>query len=111
MAWELAMKLILSAFVLGLGLAAAVPAAEARVCAHRTHCGVHQRIAHLHHHHNWRYGENGAIGGAPPPYGNYYPPVPASVFDLPPDSAPVNQLQWLMNSVGDVPFADHPRYR
>ncbi|HEY5225322.1 MAG TPA: hypothetical protein VIJ06_00890 [Methylovirgula sp.] len=113
------MKLIVSTFVLGLALVVSGPAAEARVCAagaHGTHCSSHRRVAHIyhhyhHHHYYHRYSEEGGPVGAPPPYSYYYPPTPAAVFDLPPEPYAANQLQYLMNTINDPPFADTPSYR
>jgi hypothetical protein len=114
------MKFIAWTLALGLALAAPVARADAHPCAtgaHPGHCVSHRHIVyhhHYHHHYHYagRYGEGGVLVAPPPPppYTYYYPPTPASVFDLPPEPYVANQLQWLMNSENDPPFADTPRY-
>lgn len=90
------MKLLLSVIVLGLFVTAFAPQAEARICAdgaHRPRCSVHKRVAHKHHYrHIRRYSENGFIV-AVPSYVYYYPPMPATIFDLPPERGFPDQLQ------------------
>ncbi|TAL78225.1 MAG: hypothetical protein EPN75_11600 [Beijerinckiaceae bacterium] len=109
------MKTIVSAFVLSFALVASAPGAEAHAAHHHHHHYYHHHhhIYHHHYHHHYHhvrhYGEYGAP--VPPPYTYYYPPMPASIFDVPPeDRLPANTLQWLMNAENDPPFAEAPRY-
>ncbi len=82
------MKFILGAFVLWLLMTAAAPIAEARQCAHDghhahpMHCPAPARVDHGHDRRIWRTGEKSVIDI---PYEHYYPPMPASILDLPPD--------------------------
>ncbi len=92
------MKLLVSAIVLGLGAITFAPQAEAQICAHgahRAHCSAHKRIAHGHYYHYVRrYSERAAWVLEPPlPYVYYYPPMPAAIFDLPPERGFPDQPQ------------------
>jgi hypothetical protein len=77
------MKLFLTGVALGLALTFA-SSAEGRLCAigaHHAHC-LHQHGKHPH--------RDRLIVAPPPdvpfvPYESYYPPMPATLFDLPPD--------------------------
>lgn len=111
------MKLLISALTLGFAVAAASQA-QAHVCAdgtHRSHCVYHKHVVH-HYHHHFHYVE--AAPPPPPPgvvyypgYRYYYPPTPATLFDVPPEyRLPANQLQWLMNQTGDRPYAQDTPY-
>ena len=113
------MKTIVSVFVLGFALVASAPGAEAHAAHHHHHYYhhyYHHHYYHHHYHHHYHYvrhyGEYGGYGApVPPPYTYYYPPMPASIFDVPPeDRLPANTLQWLMNAEGDPPFAERPIY-
>lgn len=109
---EIAMKTIVSAFVLCFALVASAPGAEAHTITHHHHHHYYHHHYHHHYHYVRHYSEYGApVAPPPPPYTYYYPPMPASIFDVPPeDRLPANTLQWLMNSEGDPPFAETPRY-
>ena len=109
------MKFLLSALALGLAVTAAASQAEAAACssAHHGHCAYHKHMAY-HHHHHWRYGDDEGAGprvAVYPPYTYYYPPTPATIFDVPPeDRLPANQLQWQINQMGDRPYAQDTPY-
>ncbi|MGB8278574.1 MAG: hypothetical protein WCF20_11680 [Methylovirgula sp.] len=89
------MKLLVSVIVLGLFVTAFAPRAEARICghgAHRAHCVAAERFAQRRASRQmWRYGEKTVVIAAPQPdvgyipYEQYYPPMPATIFDLPPE--------------------------
>jgi hypothetical protein len=110
------MKLWISALTLGFAVAVAASQAQAHVCAdgtHHSHCVYHKHVVHHHMHHHWHYAEGVPPRGVVyyPPYSYYYPPTPATIFDVPPeDRLPANQLQFLMNRLGDRPFADETPY-
>lgn len=109
------MKLLISALTFGFAVAAAASQAQAHVCAngsHRTHCVYHRHVVH-HVHHHFHYVEEAPPQGQIyyPPYSYYYPPTPATIFDIPPeDRMPANQLQFQMNRQGDRPYAEHTPY-
>lgn len=93
----------LSVFAIGALLALGAPA-EGRSCRHQADepsCARHVRLAQMHHGRRlWHPHEPPVILAAPPPfdptyipYEQFYPPMPASIFDLPPDRDFLNDLR------------------
>jgi hypothetical protein len=122
------MKGLVSACVVGIALMGLASTAEAAPCAYKTPKGkcfatrgaaYSHHMRHHHHHHHVHYRP---VYVAAPAY--YYPayraapvyavPLYAAPFGAPlssPASEPINQLQWKMNQVDNVPFSEYPRYR
>jgi hypothetical protein len=93
-------------FVVAFGAALnAGGVAHARPCADRApdiSCDHPVHLAQTHHpRHRWHWHEHPVILAAPPaddpgryvPYEQFYPPMPASIFDLPPDRDFLNYLR------------------
>jgi len=92
-------------FVIAIGaVLGAGGAAQARPCPDKTReisCDHPGRLAQVHHPRRpWHLHEHRVVLAAPPPadagyvpYEQFYPPMPASIFDLPPDRDFLNYLR------------------
>lgn len=86
-------------FVVATAAVLAGNAAQARPCPDKTQnmsCDHPARLARMHRH-SWHQYEHRVMVAAPPaayvPYEEFYPPMPASIFDLPPDRDFLNTLR------------------